>query len=450
MRSIAAYLLRWVLGALLISVGVVALATYVFTLDEINEVYDAELKNLAVTLGAHDYAGSRADRAVAPQIVVRSDPADPAEIVTVTRSRDGTLLFSSDPRVALPLLDQEGVSRTRIGGEEWIVYTHMARSGVAQAAQRSSAREESAAESAAKILLPMTGVALAVAALMVLALRRGLKPLDVTSRDIARRSAGSLSPVPVADVPREIMPLVCAINDLMDRLSVAFAAQRRFIADAAHELRTPVTALRLQLQLLQRASDEGARRAAVTELEAGIARSQRLIEQLLQVERYESDSDSRSQEVVDLAVLAREVVGAMSARADHLGIDLGAGTEGPVRVHADPDQLRVLLTNLVENALRYTPSGGVVDVVATQQDARAVLLVIDDGPGIPEAERDRVFERFYRTRTAPQLARDTAGSGLGLAIVKSIAERHGATVSLHDGRHGRGLEARVVFGRPPA
>jgi signal transduction histidine kinase len=236
----------------------------------------------------------------------------------------------------------------------------------------------------------------------------------------------------------------------MGRLSLSLTTQRRFLADAAHELRTPVTALRLQLQLLKRSSDSASRAEAVTELEAGVDRAQRLVEQLLHVARFEPDGERMRRDPVDLGELARSVVGTMSAKAGHRGIDLGAAGDAGVAVDGDADQLIVLLNNLVENALRYSPRGGIVDVDATRLEGRPVLRVMDRGPGIPESERERVFARFYRGEDAPKKARDPGGSGLGLAIVRAIAERHGAAITLRTPQSGQGLEVWVVFPQPGA
>jgi signal transduction histidine kinase len=242
------------------------------------------------------------------------------------------------------------------------------------------------------------------------------------------------------------VPLVGSINGLMHRLDVAFTAQRRFFADAAHELRTPITALRLQLQLLERAADAGEHQRALVELHAGVERSQRLVQQLLQVSRADPDGEIMRPAPLDLAALVRTQVTALSARAEHAGLDLGADASTPVPALGDEAQLGVLLENLIENALRYTPAGGVVDVSATLEEGRPLLRVVDDGPGIPEPERQRVFERFFRGESAQSRSPD--GSGLGLAIVKAIAERHHATVELRPAAAGRGLEVRVRFPAP--
>jgi len=401
MRSIERTLLLWIVGALTLGALVLALVIYLSTLDEMNEVFDANLKVVAEAVGtyhASSIAGRNGHGAV--EAPVPLDVSHEYQIVTLTWTRTGQRVYASDPSVKLTFTDVEGMSRPKVDGEQWIVYTSVRDEGVAQAAQRVSSRETMAGESADDFLPPMLVLVVVAGVLLVFGLRRGFGPLDAAARDVAARSAGSLDPMPTNDVPREIAPLVVSINGLMERLSDAFATQRRFLADAAHELRTPVTALRLQLQLLQRSPDEASRASALAELESGIARAQHLIEQLLQVARSEPDGEKTRMAPVDLGELARSVVGSMSIKAEHRGIDLGAAAPPGVVVAGDFEQLTVLLNNLVGNALRYTPAGGMVDVTASLESGSAVLRVIDGGPGISPAERERVFDRFYRGEAA--------------------------------------------------
>lgn len=450
MRSIERTLLAWILSALTLGAVLVALVTYMVTLDEMHEVFDADLKNVAQAVAAYHHAGHGPGTPAHVPIPERTDIPDDSEIVTLTWTPDGELVFASDPRVKVPFLRQAGLSRPMVNGEEWIVYTAVRDDGVAQAAQRVSARQEMAGESAAKVFPPLIGLVLVIGGLLLFGLRRGLQPLDVTAHDVAKRSAQTLDPITLDETPREISPLIQSINGLMSRLALAFSAQRRFLADAAHELRTPMTALRLQLQLLERSSDEDQRQQAMAELSEGIDRSQHLIEQLLQVARAEPDGEATRLEAIDLAALVRAVVAGLSSKAEHLNLDLGADAPEPVWVRGDPSQLAVLLGNLVENALRYTPAGGVIDVGAgTSEDGSPVLRVSDSGPGIPAAERGRVFDRFYRSESAQEQARDSSGSGLGLSIVKAIADRHDARLELNDSPTGAsGLLVEVRFPRP--
>jgi len=445
MRSIQQYLLAWIMGALMLGSVLIALVTYVVTLDEMNEVFDADLKNVAQSVGHYHrsaYGSARQDDVVLP---VRNDPPKDVEIVTVTWTSDGLRVYSSDPRAKVPFSNQEGLSRPVIAGEGWIVYSSVGPGGVTQAAQRVAQRHQMAAESGAKVFPPMFILIVVVGGLLVYGLRRGMRPLDKAARDVAAKSAQSLAPIADSAVPREIKPLVRSINDLLGRLASSFSAQRRFLADAAHELRTPITALRLQLALLRQSTDSPTREGALQELEKGIARSQRLIQQLMAVARSGPDGEAPRLTSVDLDELVRSTVVAFSLQADQAGIDLGARADQGAVVRADADQLQVLLNNLVENALRYTPRGGLVDVEADTHDGQTRLRVIDSGPGIPESERQRVFDRFYRGPNAQ--AERGEGSGLGLGIVRAIAERHAAQVGLYTAPSGRGLEVCVVF--PP-
>ncbi len=444
MRSIERYLVVWVVGALSLGLVLVTLVTYLVTVDEMNEVFNFDLKNVATAVATYHHSGHGQEPNPAAVLAsVDASGRDDADIVTQTWDRAGARVFVSDPSVRLPFSANEGLSYPVSNGEAWIVYTAVSDDGVVQAAQRKAGRSEIAQESAAQVLPPMLLLIVGVGGLMVFALRRGLLPLDAAARDVAARSEHSLEPIPTSDVPRELMPLAVAVNGLMSRLSTALTAHRRFLADAAHELRTPATAIRLQAQLLEQSLDEATRAAALAELKSGIERSQRLIEQLLQVARSGADGEALRSEPIDLASLAHSVVGAMSIKADRKDIDLGADAGAEVRMIGDRQQLTVLLNNLVENALRYTPAGGVVDVAVGWLDERPALQVIDNGPGISPAERLRVFDRFYRGEGAA--AYETDGSGLGLSIVQAIAERHQAEVSLHTSKSGTGLEVRVVF-----
>ncbi|MBI3369446.1 MAG: two-component sensor histidine kinase, partial [Burkholderiales bacterium] len=258
-----------------------------------------------------------------------------------------------------------------------------------------------------------------------------------------------LTPITDDSAPRELKPLVQAINALMRRLSDALAMQRRFVADAAHALRTPVTALRLQVDLLDAARDDGARRAASAELRSGVDRAQRLIEQLLLLSRSERDALAPSLQSVALSTLARDAVARFAARADRAGIDLGARIDADALVEADAAQLAVLLDNLIDNALRHTSAGSTIDVVTSLETEGPTLSVVDGGPGIAADERARVFDRFYRGAPAADGASEL-GSGLGLAIAKAIADAHDATLSLRDGPPGRGLAVVLSFRRPAA
>ena len=439
MRSLERDLLKWIVGALALGTVLLTAVAYWVTLQEMREVFDAELKTIAEGVARMHQANR--DWSASAALPIRTDEPDDSEIVTQSWRASGRRLFISDPRVSLPFAAESGHSEPIVRGDRWIMHTVVGQNYVAQAAQRQSQREQMAGESAAQIATLMVALVSGVGVLLVLSLRRGLAPLDVAARDIATRSAGALSPIPAGETPRELMPVIDSTNELLRRLTDSFSAQRRFLADAAHELRTPITALRLQLQLLQRSQDEQSRQTALEDLEAGINRSQHLVEQLLEIARSERDVEAIRTQPIDLGSLARSVAGTFAVRADARGVDLGVRVRDRPVIDGDLMQLTVLLNNLVDNALRYAP-GGAVDIEVVTETAQPVLRVIDNGPGIPAEERERVFDRFFRGVSG---SNDPGGSGLGLSIVRAIAERHGAEVELDWGRQGRGLAVTIVF-----
>jgi two-component system OmpR family sensor kinase len=267
-----------------------------------------------------------------------------------------------------------------------------------------------------------------------------LQPLDRIATALGRRTPDSLDALPQDQLPQEIRPLVQALNGLLARLARALESQKAFVADAAHELRTPLTAVQLQIQLAERAQTVEERAAAFAQLKQGQARAAHLVQQLLTLARQEPGVAAQAHAPVDLAELARLVVSEYAPLAAERNIDLGLGHAAPARIEGDFDALRVMLGNLVDNAIRYTPAGGHVDLALQLRDHAAVVEISDTGPGIPEQDRARVFDRFYR-REATQ----ASGSGLGLAIVRNIADRHGASIQLENRAPGPGLRVSITL-----
>jgi two-component system OmpR family sensor kinase/two-component system sensor histidine kinase QseC len=266
-----------------------------------------------------------------------------------------------------------------------------------------------------------------------------LAPLRRLADGLRARDEQSLQPLPTSGLPDEVSPLVSALNGLLQRLGDALGAQRAFVADAAHELRSPLTALKLQMQLLQRAPDADARAQAAQALNAGIDRAARLVEQLLTLARAEPGAAAPAHESVDLSSVVRNALAETVPFAASRGSTVELFADALVRVQGDARALTALARNLADNAVRYAPPGARVELRVFTEAGVPVLQVDDAGPGIAPAERERVFDRFYR-----HAAGDEAGTGLGLAIVRSVAERHGAVVELGESALG-GLRVRVRF-----
>jgi len=313
-----------------------------------------------------------------------------------------------------------------------------------QVAERVTARDEFARQIILRMVLPQAILILLAGLAVWYGVGRGLAPLSTLRREIESRSHRDLSALSDEQAPQEVRPLINAMNDLLARLGTAISAQQRFIADAAHQLRTPLAGLKTQTELALRQSQLGQVDETLRQLRTAAEHSARLVNQLLSLARAEPGAKlGQAVERLDLALLARDATTEWVPRALARHIDLGYdGEEGSAWIEGDAFLVRDMLGNLLDNAIRYTQQGGQVTVRVTAGTNAVVLSVEDNGPGIPEQERERVFERFYRV-----LDTGTEGCGLGLAIVREIALSHRAEVTLAVGAGGRGTLARVAFPR---
>lgn len=309
-------------------------------------------------------------------------------------------------------------------------------------AQGTDVRDELAIESALRTIAPLALLLPLLVWLTVRIARRELAPVRRLAINLDEQSAGRPKSLPDGDVPDEVAPFVRAINRLLERVKLLMAEQRRFIADAAHELRTPLTALSLQAQNLEKADTPDAMRERVAPLRAGIDRARRLTEQLLSLAK--SQSVAPGQGTVDVSKMARELIAEYLPLAEMRSLDLGLEDAGTIGLTADPQMLRLLIKNALDNALRYTPLHGEVTLRLYTEGEEAVIEVCDSGPGIPEAERDLVFNPFYRIKGS-----DGEGTGLGMAIARDAAAQLGGKVSLHDMPDGSGLVFRYRQRRIP-
>ena len=283
------------------------------------------------------------------------------------------------------------------------------------------------------------------AALIALGVQRGLAPLRRVRDKIAARDPTDLTPIPAQAVPQEVAPLIDAINLHTLRQRQLNEAHRQFIADASHQLKTPLTVLKTQATLALQQSDPAAVRSIVREIRDATDATSRLVQQLLVMARSEP-STVQASEPVDLVEVARAATFDLLGQALAKTIELDFYERGAVRIEGLPLLLRELVSNLVDNAIRYTPAGGWIGVSVLRDEAqRAVLTVEDDGPGIAAAERARVFDRFYRINGSPG-----DGAGLGLAIARQISHRHGAVIDLGTAKDSPGLRVTVTFLAFPA
>jgi len=435
MMSIRKNLLVWLLTGFVFAGLCTGIATYFKTHEEVGEMLDYELRQIAYSM---QYSSSFMPDQI-DKIGDSDSSGDDNDFVVQVWNMSGALLYSSRPSAKLPQASAQGFSTLKNINEQWRVFSLISGNRVIQAAQPEDVRWETAAGIALRMLAPLAVLVPALALLAWIAVRKSLAPLTYVTAQVEQRDASAMAPLDIHTVPEEIRPLLMALNRLLNRLDESIASQRRFVADAAHELRTPLTALSLQAQLVEQAQDSKERNEATKNLRSGITRASHLVSQLLTLARQEPDSQ-RPFAHLDLAALVRQVVGEFAPLADFKKIDLGVSANQTAPVNGDNEALKILVGNLVDNAIRYTPEGGKVDVTLSHDSSGLILRVEDTGPGIPIEDRERVFERFYRIA-----GNEVQGSGLGLAIVKQIVQRHGALVEIATGENGIGAIFSIKF-----
>ncbi len=355
---------------------------------------------------------------------------------------DGTVLARSAHAPTTSLAGTLGYANVLQGDERWrsLLLESADRTYRVQIAESIPTRDKEALEIAVKTVQPLVFIFPLLLLAIYFSVRRGLKPIDDLASDVATRSSDNLTPLAGRDIPREVQPLVVAINRVLFRLGYSLESERRFTADAAHELRTPLAAARIQAQVALLSPDAEKRNHALAQTLAGLDRATRLVEQMLRLARLDPLAQLPQKQSVNLVELAQRVAAGVQDAAPRARIMLDVG-ESVQSVEGDPDLLEVVLRNLLDNAIRYSPEESEVTVFLRNTGDALVLGVCDNGPGVDPEELPRLMERFYRGASVT-----AEGSGLGLTIVSRIAELHGATLEL-DNRTGGGFEARLCWRR---
>ncbi|MFT3803509.1 MAG: ATP-binding protein [Burkholderiaceae bacterium] len=436
MSSLRRRLLLWLLPATLFAGALASAATWWSSVADLDELLNDQMK------------------AIAQHVVVDADGR--LSLVGVDRKgrlsgwkshgvllqvwQDRKLVFSSDPNSALPPPLRPGLADETVDGQVWHTFVSRSEGMLVRVAQVRLARWQALAEISIHQFWPVLSLTPIIALFLWFGIGYGLDPLRDIASGLKRRDANNMQAIETAAMPTEVKPLVDAINDLLHRLDHAFTLQKHFIADAAHELRTPIMGLGLQAELLPQAANSEERDEIIAQIRTGAAQLAHLAGQLLTLARLDPDVDRMAWQDVDLAEIARSVVADRERLAEARQIDLGVASAESAVIPGCRDNLRVLLNNLIDNAIRYAGAHARVDVTVRREGRFVLLEVSDDGPGIPKADQVRAWERFYRGN-----GNAAAGSGLGLSIVRRVAEQHGAVVAFDTGLDGRGLTVRVRF-----
>lgn len=406
--------------------GMAGVLGYLQAQHEAEELMDGHLAQsarllLALVRDNEDHLGDLAAR-LATVRGTEQDIYEPPLEFQIGRG-DGTILLRSTNAPLLPVLGVPGYSDIEREAESWRVLNIVSADGDyrIQVAQSMDMRDRAALEVASQTALPAVVVLPLLLLLIYFSVRRILQPLDALAEEVSARTPDTLDPLAERPVPLEVAPLVGALNQLFRRLGLTLENERRFTADAAHELRTPLAALKVQTQVAMLSQDPAMRQHALQQIESGVDRATHLVNQLLRLARLDPLNTLENRQRIDVHDLVGDVLGAIrSANPDipqTIAVELPAQ---PLPIEGDPDLLAIALRNLIDNAVRYSGPTSSIRILATPSDASCTLTIHDDGPGVPAAIAARLGERFFRNRETR-----VEGNGLGLAIVARIAELHG-------------------------
>jgi two-component system OmpR family sensor kinase len=429
MTSLRKTVMNYVTGLLVVIGVAAAITSYHFVKYEVNSFQDNALHEVAMAAGFvfRQDIEPRIDAELEDQLVI--------QIWDETR----TPLHRSGPVVDIPLQAELGYSDVTAGGERWRVFRSRDGNHAIQVSQRWSAREEVAAYAAAGASVPLIA-AIPIAWLLISwAVKRVLSGLGKLSSEIGERSADAKDALGLQGVPLEVVPLVTAMNSLIERHQLALETQRRFVSDAAHELRTPLAVLQIQIDNLRARELSGPSREIAQDLLDGIRRASYSVNQLMTLVRADASIESEA-ETVDAQDLIGLIASGFAPVAETKGVTLTVVPQPACELNVRADDLRLIVSNLIDNAVRYTRAGGTVSIGTQQLEDHLVIEVLDTGCGIPEAALPHLYDRFFRA--APV---DIDGTGLGLAIAKSAADRSGFVLTIENRSDVVGVRGQVTI-----
>ncbi|MDD5388557.1 MAG: sensor histidine kinase N-terminal domain-containing protein [Gallionellaceae bacterium] len=440
--SLRARLLTPLLLATLLVWGMAGVVSYLKARHEAGELLDGQLaqsSKLLMAQAEHEMEDLAEVTALVEEVVDRVDHPYEQPLEFQIWGADGRLLLKSNDAPSVPLSRADGYSDIRHAGKPWRMFSIWSPDHrfQVQVAEPLAGREQVALDVAMQVGLPIILVLPLIALVIFWAVRHALRPMEELAGTVATRTVTNLTPLQTEGLPREVLSLATALNRLLERLYHALDSERRFTADAAHELRTPLAAIQIQAQVALASQKEEGRAHALEQVLAGTRRATRLVEQLLRLARLDPLAGLPATQPIELAALARLVVEDLhlGSQAERLQVEVMDNAS----VAGDPDLLRVALRNLLDNALRYSPPGSRITLGASLENGAPRLWVDDNGPGVAKEELPRLTERFYRGSEVTQ-----GGSGLGLAIAARIAQLHGARLILENRVEG-GLRAMLTW-----
>lgn len=439
MNSVKFKLLFWI--SIVLSGGTFVLGTIIYKIaeEELHDILDESMQQVGYVVAAQEEAQPRQANKILHE---QHDLGEDGDFLIQVWSEYGKLLYTSHKDLEVPLINDKGFGYTTYDEERWRYYIKKTKSGrTIQIVGEMEERDEDILEIVWTFLSPVLVQLPFVLVLSYLAIGRGLKPLRKVSAEIETKDSVNLSPIGMKKVPKEIRALVGSLNQLLSRLDEALKVQRQFTADAAHELRTPLAAVQIEIDNVERSDHEAERKEHLEKLRAAVKRSTHMVQNLLLLARQEPEAVEIPQKKIDLNRLVRAVGEDYLLFAKKKNIRLTILTSDQHCFILGEEQSLVTLTgNLLSNAITYTQEGGAVDIGVVRDGSSVILSVSDNGQGIGEEHRERIFNRFYRV-----LGTKTTGSGLGLSIVKAIVQRHDGEISVSTSIGNKGARFTVIF-----
>ena len=434
--SLRRRLISSVLAVICLGLLVQAVVAYQYGREESNEIFDYHMERIALSLRAGNRFASTPDN----QIEVMDESTD--DLMIQVWDSGGQVLFQSTTQMALPMVHRAGLSTVVHDGVSYRLFVLKSEGRVIQLAQDMKVRSALAGKLALRVIQPIFFLLPVLLLLVGWQLTHSLKPLAVIGKELAAREADDLGPVgKKVSMPAEVQPLVSEINSLLDRLRLTFEKQKNFIADAAHELRTPFAALKIQAKVILRARTDEERNHALDRLDHGINRAARLIDQMLQLAQQQAvHSESPDAMVFDPAESIKTAANDLALIAHEKNLHIELGLAENLKIFGNEGSVRIMLKNLIDNAIKHAPVNGHVKISLGCEAMQVMICIEDNGSGIKPEHREKVFDRFVRV-SDPHIQ----GSGLGLSIVKSVVEAHKGHISLGESANLGGLLVNVSF-----
>ena len=438
-KSLRVELICYLSVAILLIISLMSYISYQSVADELGELYDANLEKMASSMADQhraEYVGKSVTQTKATKVKVYGEEDYLLTIINQQHER----LYSSHQAAFNPDLTQLGISTQRVNDKQWRVFILKKASTTFIAAQDLKLRSKTVKEVAINQIMPQLLIVPFLIMISLLIVRKTFKPMMTISENLQNRTSDYLKPFDLNNTHDEVKPIIEALNQWMAKVAALINQQKRFTADAAHELRTPITAIKLQLEAMNNSNDINEIKEILTLSDSSIKRTERLVNQLLTLAKVEPNNLFTPTEKLNLKDSILNVINELSSLYSAKNIDLGFEQADEATIQGVPDEIEILIKNLILNAIQHTPNNGLINISTIKVNDVVTINIEDSGAGIAPNEMERVFDRFYRLENHTVI-----GSGLGLAIVKEIANKHHVKVLLKNNTAKTGLTVSVTL-----